>query len=156
MIRLTITPARAPDSRMHSCMSSRCVASLICALSCIASPMPARAAGADHERRIIVAIAERPDPAPMVAGTSRGYGGLPGYSLSTRNRLTFAEIARDHQLVEIATWNIGLLRLHCALFEMPAGVERSALLLRLRNDRRVRLAQPEQTFQTLGQGTSGS
>jgi hypothetical protein len=128
----------------------------MCALSCIAGPVHARGATSDHERRIIVAIAERPDPAPVVASTLRGYGGLPGYSASTRNRLTSADIARDHQLVEIANWNIDLLHLHCMLFEIPVGVERNALLVRLRNDRRVRLAQPQQAFYTLNPTASGS
>ncbi|MEZ5461333.1 MAG: hypothetical protein R3F00_05955 [Dokdonella sp.] len=128
----------------------------MCTFSCIVGPAHAGAATSDHERRIIVAIAERPDPAPVVAGTSRGYGGLSGYSASTRNRLTSADIARDHQLVEIANWNIDLLHLHCTLFEMPVGVERNALLVRLRNDRRVRLAQPQQAFYTLNSAASGT
>lgn len=129
---------------------------LACALCCCASAVQASDAGANLDRHIIVAIAERADPAPLPATTARGYASLPSYSGSARNRLTSAEIARDHQLVEIAAWNIDLLRVHCMLFEMPADAERESLLARLRRDRRVMLAQPQQSFSILSPSASGS
>jgi subtilisin family serine protease len=99
-------------------------------------------------RRIIVAIAEKPDPM-MVSGSSpRGYAGLPAYSGSERTRAVSARLARDHDLTEISAWMIEPLKLRCMLYEIPASADRASVLAELRKDRRVQLAQALQEFTT--------
>jgi subtilisin family serine protease len=49
-------------------------------------------------------------------------------------------------LQSVAAWPIDLLRLHCAVLEVPAGVTREAMLERLRADQRVALAEPLQDY----------
>lgn len=100
-------------------------------------------------RRIIVAVAEKPDPVPGVGATPRGYGGMPAYAGSERGAALAARVAREHGLRELAAWSIESLRLRCAVYELPADTSRDDMLVRLAADRRVRIAQPLQTFETL-------
>ena len=100
-------------------------------------------------RRIIVAVADVPDPAVGVGATPRGYGGMPAYSGSARGAARAAGVARDHGLRELAAWSIESLRLRCAVYELPTDAARDAVLARLAADPRVRIAQPLQVFETL-------
>jgi hypothetical protein len=58
-------------------------------------------------------------------------------------------VAAAHGLREIAAWPIGLLGIHCVVYELPVGADRDAMLDRLRRDSRVESAQPYQAFATL-------
>lgn len=102
-----------------------------------------------HERMLIVALADKPDPAPTVGSTPRGYGGLPNYAGSTRSSAGAARLARDYGLREVSAWTIKPLRLRCMVYEIPASAERAEMIERLQRDDRVRLAQPLQSFDTL-------
>jgi subtilisin family serine protease len=129
-----------------------------CLAACIlpsAATAPAHAATpADSSaRRVVVAIADRPDPVSRAGSTPRGYGGLPDYSGSSRARALAAGLAADHALHEVSAWTIEALRLRCMLYELPEGVEREVALAGLRADARVRLAQPLNQFETLGLAT---
>lgn len=104
----------------------------------------------DGSRRIVVAIADRPDPVSRAGSTPRGYGGLPDYSGSSRTRALASDVAADHKLREISAWTIEALRLRCMLYELPEGVGRDSALAGLRADARVRLAQPLNRFETFG------
>jgi subtilisin family serine protease len=53
---------------------------------------------------------------------------------------------------EITAWPIAPLHMHCAVLEIPAGADRAAVLAALTQDRRVRIAQPLQTFATQTSG----
>ncbi len=135
---------------------ARCGAALLaCAAWLFAAAMPAAAQGvAAHDedasaRMLIVAIAEKADPAPGAGSTPRGYAGLPNYGGSARSIAGATGLARDYELREVSAWTIRPLRLRCMLYEIPASADRDALLARLRGDRRVRLAQPLQRFDTL-------
>lgn len=101
------------------------------------------------DRRIVVAIAERPDPMMVNGSSARGYAGVPHYSGSERTRATSARLARDHDLTEISAWTIEPLSVRCMLYEIPASADRASVLAELRKDRRVHLAQPLQEFTTL-------
>ncbi len=108
------------------------------------------AAGAPGtQRMIIVAIADKIDPTPQAGSSPRGYSSLPNYSGSDRTRAESARLARDYALREVSAWTIDVLRLRCMLLEIPAGADRARLLERLQDDRRVRLAQTLQEFETL-------
>ncbi|MGN6519898.1 MAG: S8 family peptidase [Dokdonella sp.] len=104
---------------------------------------------ADSARMIVVAIADRADPAPSAGATPRGYAGLPDYAGgSERTRAAARRIADDYALREVSAWTIDALHLRCMLYELPAGSDRAAALARMRGDRRVSLAQPLQEFTT--------
>jgi hypothetical protein len=105
---------------------------------------------ADAERMIVVALRDRPDPVVSAGSTPRGYGGLADYAGGTQAKAAAAAIARDYGLSERAAWTIEPLRLRCMLFEIPPGADRAALLTRIGADERVRLAQPQHVFTTLG------
>ncbi|HNR92895.1 MAG TPA: S8 family serine peptidase [Dokdonella sp.] len=105
--------------------------------------------GADA-RRIVVAVAEKPDPSFGVGATPRGYGGMPAYAGSERGAALAARVAREHGLRELTAWSIESLRLRCAVYELPDAARRDDVLARLTADRRVRIAQPLQTFETFG------
>jgi subtilisin family serine protease len=116
----------------------------------VASIIAAPAASDDSliARRIIVAIAEKPDPMLVSGSSPRGYAGLPAYSGSERTRADSARLARDHDLTEISAWMIEPLKLRCMLYEIPASADRASVLAELRKDRRVQLVQALQEFTT--------
>lgn len=107
------------------------------------------------ERRIVVAIAEKPDPMMASGSSPRGYAGLPTYSGSERTRAQSARLARDYDLTEISAWTIEPLKVRCMLYEIPASADRESVLAGLRRDRRVHLAQPLQEFSTLTAPVAG-
>jgi subtilisin family serine protease len=125
-----------------------CLLALAPAVRAVTPPAPA--ASRDAARMIIVALADKPDITPTAASTPRGYGGLTSYSGSTRSISAASEVAHDYALHEVSAWTIGPLRLRCMLYEIPEQATRDELLTRLRGDARVRLAQPLQSFDTLG------
>lgn len=125
------------------------VASLLASLAWAATPAPAPQNQLAAQRMLIVAIAEKADPAPAVGSTPRGYAGLPNYSGSSRSIAGAARLAHDYQLHEVSAWTIASLRLRCMLYEIPPTADRDELLARLQRDGRVRLAQPLQSFDTL-------
>jgi hypothetical protein len=127
------------------------VAGLILSLCVpVASAVAGTAANDDSavDRRIIVAIAEKPDPMMASGSSPRGYTGLPAYTGSERTRADSARLARDHELTEISAWMIEALQIRCMLYEIPASADRENVLAELRKDRRVQLAQPLQEFTT--------
>lgn len=104
----------------------------------------------DERRLIVLAVANPPEPAPVHAGSSqRSYDTLPRYAAGMGARTSLAVVAEAYGLHPLAAWPIASLRLHCAVFKIPDGATRKALLLRLAQDPRVRLAQPLQDFTTL-------
>lgn len=100
-------------------------------------------------RMIVVTVADRPDPGPMVGATPRGYAGPADYSGGERAVAVAARIAEEHGLHEVSSWPIDLLRVRCLVFALPEHVERDDIIARLAGDRRVRLVQPLQAFETL-------
>lgn len=143
------------SSRIRSTLAIRrlaATAALIVMCWVPAAQVFAGAAAADDramDRRIVVAIAEKPDPMLANGSSPRGYAGMPVYSGSERTRATSTRLARDHGLTEIAAWTIEPLAVRCMLYEIPASSDRASVLAELRKDRRVHLAQPLQEFTTL-------
>lgn len=107
-------------------------------------------AGADADRLIVVTLRNPPAPAiPRPGSTVRGYDGLSSYAASPAARAAARALAEAHELREIAAWPIGLLGVHCLVFELPPGVRRDQVIERLRRDRRVESVQAYQSFHTL-------
>lgn len=108
-------------------------------------------APADAEDRVIViAIANPVAELPRLAGSTPGlYARRPRYVAGGDAQAQLAAVAREHGLQPLAAWPIPALGVHCATFLIPPGVEREALLARLRSDPRVEIAQPLNRFDTL-------
>ena len=101
------------------------------------------------ERYIIAAVDNQPVTyVASAGGTPRGYDGVSAYGPSTHARSIMRQIERNYGLKEISAWPIEPLQMHCAVLEVPAGKDRSTLLLALSRDARVKLTQPLQTFAT--------
>lgn len=117
-----------------------------------AAPLPAPpdwSAGQDAGRMIVVAVANKPDLQLGAGATPRGYGGLPDYAGGERAVALAQRLSGDYGLRELSAWVIEPLRLRCMVYAVPADADRDQLLQRLQQDRRVRIAQPLQEFETL-------
>lgn len=111
----------------------------------------------DPARFVVVTLRNDTAPSiPRAGSTVRGYEPPPSYSLAPATRASAQAVASTHGLREIAAWPIGLLGIHCIVYELPAGASRETTLERLRRDRRVETAQPYQSFSTLTNETSAS
>jgi len=108
----------------------------------------------DPARFIVVTLRNETAPSiPRAGSTVRGYEPPPSYSLAPATRASAQAVATTHGLREIAAWPIGLLGIHCIVYQLPVGADRNAALDRLRRDSRVESAQPYQAFSTLTNDT---
>jgi len=104
----------------------------------------------DPTRYVVVTLRNDTVPSiPRAGSTVRGYEPQPSYALAPATRASAKAVAAAHGLREVAAWPIGLLGIHCVVYELPPGADRSAALERLRRDNRVETAQPYQSFATL-------
>lgn len=118
---------------------------------------PAPVSESNPERLIVVTLRNTNSPAiPRAGSTVRNYDPPASYSLSPVTRASARAIATTHRLREVAAWPIGLLDVHCVVFEVPADVTREDALTRLRHDPRVESVQLYQSFHTLGSAASPS
>lgn len=101
------------------------------------------------ERYIVAGIDNVRAAPPLRAGSSpRGYDGIAAYGPSARAQQIMLTLASDYGLREVTAWPIDPLHMHCAVLEVPADVDRGALLAKMERDPRIRLAQPLQSFET--------
>ena len=130
---------------------------LLVAASCACSRLPTRSESRvalirrlePTERLIVAAVDNRTTPfLASAGGTPRAYDGLSAYGPTPRSLRTMHAIAREYGLREVTAWPIEPLDLHCAVLETAVGVDRDAVLARLVEDPRIKLAQPLQTFST--------
>jgi subtilisin family serine protease len=130
---------------------------LLSFLACACSNSPVRIesrALADQISRspehFIIAAVDN-DPAIFVAragGTPRGYDGIGTYGPSPAARQMMRSLENDYGLREVSAWPIEPLHMHCTVLEVPEGTDRGTLLEALAHDRRIKLAQPLQSFAT--------
>jgi len=118
----------------------------------VAAAEPDWAGDYDAAQMIVVAVANKPDPQPAAGATPRGYDALPNYAGGDRAVATAANLSSEYHLREVSAWVIAPLRLRCMVFALPAAADRAAVLEQLKRDRRVRIAQPLQEFETFGAG----
>ncbi|HWJ34289.1 MAG TPA: S8 family serine peptidase [Steroidobacteraceae bacterium] len=103
----------------------------------------------DSERYIVAAVDnENLIPAVHAGSTPRGYDGVTVYGPTSRARQRMQALENEYGLREITAWPIAPLHMHCAVLEIPSSGNRARVLAALSNDRRIRLAQPLQTFET--------
>jgi len=101
------------------------------------------------EHFIIAAVDN--DPSVFVAragSTPRGYDTVAPYGPSPAARQTMRALENDYGLREVSAWPIDPLHMHCAVLEVPDGTDRSTVLAAMVHDRRIRLAEPLQSFAT--------
>lgn len=98
----------------------------------------------------VVAVDNVQTTMPQTAGAG-GYRTRARYARSQQAREDLEGLVRDFALMAVDEWPIELLGWHCALLRAPKGIDGAALVQRLQSDRRVRLAQPLNQFQTLAQ-----
>jgi subtilisin family serine protease len=80
--------------------------------------------------------------------TPRGYDTIATYGPSLAARQMMRALENDYGLREVSAWPIEPLHMHCAVLEVPEGMDRRTLLEALAHDRRIKLAQPLQSFAT--------
>jgi subtilisin family serine protease len=125
----------------------------LCACSGTRVAMEARAEAGkltdDPDRYIVAGVDNDASTDAGHAGSSpRGYDGLAAYGPTPHAQRLLRGLEREYGMREITAWPIAPLHMHCAVLEIPAGADREAVLAALTQDRRVRIAQPLQTFAT--------
>lgn len=102
---------------------------------------------------IIAAVDNEPSAFVARAGsTPRGYDSIAAYGPSAAARQLMRALENDYGLREVSAWPIDPLHMHCAVLEVPEGTDRSTMLTALAHDRRIRLAEPLQSFSTRTEG----
>jgi len=105
------------------------------------------------EHFIIAAVDNDPNGFVARAGsTPRGYDSIAGYGPSPAARQMMRALENDYGLREVSAWPIDPLHMHCAVLEVPEGTDRFTMLAALAHDRRIKLAQPLQSFATRTEG----
>lgn len=97
-------------------------------------------------------VAARPG---AVGGTAHGYGNTSNYRVSASAAAVIGEIARQYSLTRVSEWPIEQLSMHCVLFRIPTGTTREAVIDKLRGDRRVRIVQPLNEFESSTEAKTG-
>jgi Subtilase family len=101
------------------------------------------------DRFIIAAVDNSPAALSARAGsTPRGYDTIVAYGPSSSAQQVLRAVEADYGLREVSAWPIDPLHIHCAVLKVADGADRGALLDTLSHDRRIKLAQPLQTFAT--------
>ncbi len=101
------------------------------------------------EHFIIAAVDNDPNVFVARAGsTPRGYDNIATYGPSPAARQTMRALENDYGLREVSAWPIDPLHMHCAVLEVPEGTDRRTVLAAMAHDRRIRLAEPLQSFET--------
>lgn len=98
---------------------------------------------------LVVTIRNPFRPAPLqAASTPRGYDGAGTYIAGGAARAAARALASDYGLVEVSSWPIALLGVHCLVYEVAPGADAGRIAAALQRDRRVESVQPLQTFDT--------
>jgi hypothetical protein len=105
-----------------------------------------------QDRLIVVTVADEVRVLQGRAGsTPRGYDRIQRYETSGAARATMKAIAGEYRLTQLAEWPIPLLKVHCAVFQIPKDSTRAEVLRLLKAEPRVRLAEPMGVFETRSQ-----
>lgn len=106
--------------------------------------------GAESDRYVVITLRNPAGPSvPRAGSTIRGYGAPSAYAVAPATRANAKAIATAHGLREVSAWPIGLLGVHCLVYELPSGADRDEVIERLRRDRRIESAQALNSFSTL-------
>jgi len=101
------------------------------------------------EHFIIAAVGNEPAAFVARAGsTPHAYDGAQSYGPSHAALQAMRSLENEYGLREVSAWPIAPLGMHCAVLEVPAGMDRGTLLAAMAHDNRIKLAQPMQSFAT--------
>ncbi len=75
------------------------------------------------------------------------------YRVSATAASLIRELARTYSLTLVSEWPIEQLQMHCVLFRIPPGTTREAVIEKLRADKRVRIVQPLNEFESASSAT---
>lgn len=109
-------------------------------------PVAARARPGDY----VVVTVRNPVTLPplQAASTPRGYGGSNRYIAGGPALATSRALATDYHLVEVASWPIALLGVHCLVYGVTPGADPQQVIATLQRDPRVESVQRLQSFDT--------
>lgn len=116
------------------------------------SPPPSLVLQNQPDRMVVIAVENRPAATVRAGSVPRDYDTRGAYQASDRAEADLDGIAERYQLRVVGAWTIASLKLQCAAYQLPDGADRDEVLAALREDRRVRLAEPLQTFDTQSSG----
>jgi len=127
----------------------------VCLCACAGTRLPVAAqVGAqrlsDESERYIVAGVDNEEatPAGHAGSSPKGYDGLTMYGPTSHAAQLLKSLEREYGLREVTAWPIAPLHMHCAVLELSANADRASVIASLSQDRRVRIAQPLQSFTT--------
>jgi Subtilase family len=127
----------------------------VCLCACAGTRLPVAAQiGAqrlsDESERYIVAGVDNEEatPAGHAGSSPKGYDGLTVYGPTSHAAQLLKSLEREYGLREVTAWPIAPLHMHCAVLELSANADRASVIASLTQDRRVRIAQPLQSFTT--------
>ena len=109
-------------------------------------PLAVRSQPGDY---LVVTIRNPIAPVPArAASTPRGYDGIGPYIAGGTARAEGRALAAKYRLIEVSSWPIGLLGVHCLVYGIPAGSDAGRIAAALQHDPRVESVQPLQAFDT--------
>jgi hypothetical protein len=82
------------------------------------------------------------------ASTPRGYDGGGPYVAGGAALAAGKSLAADYGLVEVSSWPIAILGVHCLVYGLPQGSDSDRVAAALKRDSRVESVQPLQAFNT--------
>jgi subtilisin family serine protease len=133
--------------------TSLLLAALLAALAGCASTRPeallatAESSSAADEQRLVIVTVDNGDSARLRRpGSTRPAYSIARYEATDAARAAMRGLAMDYELTEVAAWPIRALHVHCAVFRIPPRQTRDAVLQKLADDPRVRLAQAMNGF----------
>ncbi len=115
---------------------------------------PAEGAASMNARRdIVLAVANPIAPPAMHAGSSLlGYSLAGNYGAGQRAASLLGALKQQYGWRKIKGWPIKSLNLYCIVLQPPGGTTREHMLKMLAKDKRVKLSEPLQNFQTYSDG----
>jgi subtilisin family serine protease len=142
----------SPGSSIRLLMRALLLAALACLLPAanaappVHTPSDVRSAPAQF---IVLAVNNPLSARPSaVGGTAHGYGGDASYRVGASAAAMIRDIAQQYSLTRVSEWPIEALGMHCVLFRIPPGTTREAVIEKLRGDKRVKLVQPLNEFES--------
>lgn len=100
------------------------------------------------ENYVVIAVRNPVGTYRRAGSTTRSYSNDASYIESAAARKVLRSIATDYELQAVSGWPIPSLALQCVVFKTNNAGTRDELLTKLKQDARISLAQPLQSFDT--------
>jgi hypothetical protein len=103
----------------------------------------------------LLLIAFKDESINKIPSTANGYRNRGGYSSSSWSQRISGQIADEYHLQKLKEWPMTEVDEHCVVYRVPADMSVSETLQRLRQDKRVDIAQKMHLFNTQAQDHRG-